>query len=539
MAAQSANVFTEISTQFQSFFQTLTLPKKMVLFASLAVVLIGMIAMVYFSQQTTWTPLVSGLSPQDTALITQKLDELQVEYVIQPGGGGVLVPATQLDQARLDIAASNLQMGGTVGFEIFDQNNIGATEFQQNVQYRRALEGELSRLISKIKSIRSAKVLLALPEKSLFIDQEKQATASVSLELDRERKMNPREVKTIMNLVSGAVPGLNVDSVRISDQFGNLYAKGGENEELSEIRNSNFAYQHALEKYLERKALTQLEKIAGEGHVEVRVSSKINFDTSEVEENLVDPDGSAILSEEVATEQATGSRSIPVGVPGVTSNSPEVKAGASEVANVSDVNKKTKRTNYVNSKRYIKKKTSAGAIKQLSVAVLLDNKQERVTNEEGVTKIVPKAWSPDEKEQITAIAKRSVGFDEARGDTIELTNIQFQAPLGEDERLKFEKKKSEREFWLNTMKYTAVAVILLVVIMVVIRPMVQKLSAKPEDLDLLMGLPTTIGELEGEELEIPTEKEVGIPPRDKIVELAKQDPLRTASLIRTWLRDKK
>jgi flagellar M-ring protein FliF len=542
MAEQTADTFvSDFQTQFFNFFQGLTTAKKIFLFTSLGAILIGLVSFVYFSQQVTWAPLISGVNQQDAGSIVRKLEELNIEYVLQPGGNTILVPESQVDKVRLDIASSGIQMGGIVGLEIFDESNFGATEFQQRIQYKRALEGELSRLITQIDMIATAKVNLALPEKSLFLDEEKHPTASVVVDVASNKRLTQREVTTIINLVSGSIPGMIPDDVRVADQSGALLSKGITDPDNAEIRNKNYYYQQLVEQRLQDKLLSQLEKITGPDRVEVRVSVNMDFDSSEITEELIDPDLSAILSEEVNTEDSTGSRSIPVGVPGVTSNSPEVRAGASEVANVSNVNKRAKRTNYVNSKRHISRIKSAGKILRMSVAVIIDGRYEYIRDDAGDVIGSPQytARTPEEIEMIEQIARQTVGFEAERGDTITVKNMKFSQPLVEQEKLKAHQRDATRKFIIDLIRFILVGVVIVLLIFMVIRPMVQKLSAKPEDLDLLMGLPTTIGELEGEELEIPTEKETGIPPRDKIIEIARQDPLKTATLIRNWLREKK
>ncbi len=541
MAEQTADIINDFQSQFQVFFQNLTTAKKIFLFSSLGAGLIGLLAFVFYSQQITWSPLAEGISQEDAGRIVGKLDELNIPYVLQPGGRGILVPAEQVDSVRLQIASSGLQIGGVVGLEIFENNNFGATEFQQKVQYKRALEGELSRLITKIKIIEDAKVSVAIPEKSLFIDDEKRSTASVVLKVIGGQRLSKKGVNTILNLVSGAIPGMAVDDVRVSDDTGKLLSKGLTDQDGSDIRDKNFGYQRLIEQQFERKLVTQLEKIVGKDRVEAKVTVTLDFDSSEIIEDLVDPDLTAILSEEVTSENSTGSRSIPVGVPGVTSNSPEVRAGASEIANVSDINKKLKRTNFVNSKRHIVRKKAAGEVVRMSISVLVDSEYSFARDEEGniIGEPIAKKWHPKQVEQMEKLSKETVGFDAKRGDTFTIQNFTFQKSLLEQEELKIRKQEATRKFIVELVRYLGVGVGLVFLIFVVIRPMVAKLSAKPEDLDLLMGLPTTIGELEGEELEIPTEKETGIPPRDKIIEIAKQDPLKTASLIRTWLREKK
>lgn len=542
MAEQAATRFLDdIQSQFQTFFQNLNLGKKIFLFASVGTVLLGLVAFVYFSQQVTWTVLVSGVNQQDAGRIVEKLKELNIEYQLQSGGSIILVPATEVDSVRLQVASSGLQIGGVVGLESFDKNDFGATEFQQKVRYKRALEGELTRLITKINIIDSAKISIAIPEKSLFLDQEKNPTASVVLEMSGSKRLSQKGIATILNLVSGAVPGMAPEDVRIADQDGVLLSKGAGENSTGDARDKNYAYQQIAEQRLEQKLLTQLESIAGKERVKAKVSLLLDFDSSEITEELVDPDLSAVLSEEVNSEKSTGSRSIPVGVPGVTSNSPEVRAGASEIANVADTDKKGKRVNYVNSKRHITKKKAVGNIIRMSIAILIDGRYEYKRDENGDVIGAPayEAWDPRDLTLIEQLAKQAVGFSEKRGDTITVKNIRFRKPLEEQEKLKQQKSEARYKFIGNLVRYFLVGLVLILMVFMVIRPMVQKLSAKPEDLDLLMGLPTTIGELEGEELEIPTEKDTGIPPRDKIIEIAKSDPLKTAALIRTWLREKK
>ncbi|NQU65759.1 MAG: flagellar M-ring protein FliF [SAR324 cluster bacterium] len=466
MAEQAVDLVTSFQVQFQNFFQSLNTSKKIFLFSALGSVLVGLFAFVYFSQQVTWSPLISGVTQQDAGNIVRKLEEMNIEYVLQPGGNTILVPAASVDKVRLEIASSGMQMGGIVGLEIFDENNFGATEFQQRIQHQRGLQGELSRLISQISSINSARVSLALPEKSLFIDDQKRPTASVVLEMANNQRISQKGVITILNLVSGAISGMLPEDVRVADQSGNLLSKGLTSQSNAELRDKNYFYQQQVEQRLQQKLVSQLEKITGKDRVEVRVALRMDFDSSEIEEDVVDPDGSAILSEEVNTENSAGSRSIPVGVPGVTSNSPEVRAGASEVANVSNINKKTKRTNFVNSRKHVKSIKSAGRILRMSTAVLLDGYYEYVRDESGevIGSPVYKPRGVEELGIIKQIAMQAVGFEASRGDTIEVRNMKFEKPLVEVEKLKQQQRETTRKFVIDLLRYVLVGVIIILLV---------------------------------------------------------------------------
>jgi flagellar M-ring protein FliF len=267
----------------------------------------------------------------------------------------------------------------------------------------------------------------------------------------------------------------------------------------------------------------------------------MTFDRVTMTEERFDPEGSVIRSEQVSSEESTGTRTIPVGIPGVTSNLPEQQAGASEVANVSQLNRATETRNFENSRLTRVSEPAVGKITHVSVSVLVDGKYRRLVDpESGQSTRQYQAWSTEELNHFNRLVRAAVGYDEKRGDHVEVVNMQFQAPLEEDISREIEETTRAREFMLDILRFTFLGVGLLALILFVIRPMVQRLSAKPEDLDLLMGLPATIGELEGEELEIPTTREAaGIPPRDKIMEMARTDPLATASMVRNWLREKR
>ena len=543
MAAETLSTASvrDVLGQFQAFFQSLSVAKKAILFAVLAIIVAGMSAMVYLANRETWTILYSNVSNEDAAVIKEKLDKAQIPVQIGPGGRSLLVPTGRADEARLALAREHLSLGGGLGFaDLFvGQSAIGETEFQQQVKYRMALEGELSRLVAKINNIRSAKVTLALPKKSVFIGEEQKPTASVVVDMAPGTQLDRNEVLTVVSLLANSVEGLAKENVAVVDNQGHLLSRGIGEDTSGLNFSDHFAFRRNVEQALEAKIVGQLESVVGENRVQARVSADLDFDKTNVKQEIYDPDTSVVRSEQVSTESSSGTRSIPVGVPGVTSNLPETQAGASEVANVSQLQRSTETRNYENSVKTLVSEPSLGKIKRLTVSVLIDGKYKPILDASG--RIVTRQyeeWTTAEKGDIEKLIKAAVGFDDKRGDTLEVVNLRFQRGSEEDVTRQVETTQRNREFFLDILRYTFLGVGLLALIVFVVRPMVQRLSAKPEDLDLLMGLPATIGELEGEELEIPTEKEPGMPPKEKILEIARQDPLATANLIRSWLREK-
>ena len=541
MAEESANSFRDITSQFQNFFNSLTTAKKIVLFSALAVVMLGMISLVYVASRQSWTPLYTGISNEDAAQIKEKLDQNQIPVLVGPGGRSILVPTGSADEARLTLARERVTLGGGLGFaDLFvGQTSIGETEFQQQVKFRIALEGELARLITKLKNVDSAKVTLALPKQSVFLREEEHPTASVVLTTASGKRLDRNQVSTISHLVANSVEALSQQDVVVVDSSGTMLSRPGDGQNIGNF-NDQFMFRRQLEEVLQTKILTQLEPVVGADRVRARVSADLSFDKITTREEIFDPDNSVVRSEQVSSENSTGTRSIPVGIPGVTANLPETQAGASEVANVSQLSRTNETRNFETTVKRVVNEPAIGKIKRLSVSVLIDGKYKPVTDDSGrVVTRQYEEWTTAEKQEIERLIKAAVGFSEKRGDVMEVINLRFRKAQEEDLTREIEQTARNRQFFLDILRFTFLGVGLLALIMFVIRPMVQRLSAKPEDLDLLMGLPATIGELEGEELEIPTEREVGIPPRDKIMEMARADPLSTASLIRAWLREKR
>jgi len=527
--------------QFQTFFQGLNVARRVAMFSVLALVLAGMATLVYLANRETWTPLYNNVSNEDAAVIKEKLDKSQIPVQIGPGGRSILVPTGSADEARLALARERVTLGGGLGFaDLFlGQSSLGETEFQQQVKYRMALEGELSRLVAKINNIRAAKVTLALPKKSVFLEQDQKPTASVVVDMTPGTQLGRNEVLTVVHLVANSVEGLQKEAVVVVDNQGHLLSRGISDEANGVNFSDHFAFRRSVEQALEAKIVSQLESVVGENRVQARVAADLDFDKTKLKQEIYDPDASVVRSEQVATESSAGTRSIPVGVPGVTSNLPETQAGASEVSNVSQLQRSTETRNYENSLKTVLSEPSLGKLKRLTVSVLIDGKYKPILDATGRTVTRQyEEWTTAEKQEIEKLIRAAVGFDEKRGDSLEVVNLRFTRGSEEDVSRQVEATQRNREFFLDILRYTFLGVGLIALILFVIRPMVQRLSAKPEDLDLLMGLPATIGELEGEELEIPTEKEVGIPPKEKILEIARQDPLATANTIRSWLKEK-
>ncbi|MCZ6841279.1 MAG: flagellar basal-body MS-ring/collar protein FliF, partial [SAR324 cluster bacterium] len=262
MAEETANNFRDIVAQFQNFFENLTIAKRVILFSVLAVVLIGMMSLIYVANRESWTPLFSGISVEDAAQVKEKLDQGQIPVLVGPGGRSILVPTGMADEARILLAKERVVLGGGLGFaDLFvGQSGIGETEFQQQVKFRIALEGELGRLINRLDNVKSVKVTLALPKKSVFLKDEDVPTASVVVEAAGGEKITRAQVDTIGHLVANAVEGLAKSDVVVADTSGKLLTRGGD--ELGGANFSDqFAFRRRMEESLQNKIITQLEPV--------------------------------------------------------------------------------------------------------------------------------------------------------------------------------------------------------------------------------------------------------------------------------------
>ncbi len=535
--AEQNSVLSDVRFQFQDFFGSLSLAKRISILAALGIILLGMITMIFLANRTSWAPLYSNLEPGDAATIVEKLKENQIPFLLAPGGRTIMVEPSRVDQTRLTMAKEKVLPGSGVGFlDLFSTPTLGETEFQQGVKFRVAQEGELARLISTINVVKSAKVSLAIPQKTLYSDNEEEPSAAIALNLT-SKGANKKQIETIVHLVASAVEGLTPRNVKLTDQKGNLLSREFEDNSAGGKMNENYSYKRRFEKELELNVVKQIEKIVGKDRVRVNVSATMRFDRRTIKEELIDPDQTSVVSEQLIDESSTGTRSIPVGPAGVTTNLPE--ATGREAATVSEFSKKNSTRNFESSRREVVMESAVGEVVRLSVSVLLDNRRSQIIDDSGNTMgRTNTPWTEEEKETIVGLVKAAMGYNETRGDSVFVGNMPFEAAIEEDEASEIEATKVRNKFILDVVRYVALGSAILALIMFVIRPMVKKLSSKPADLDLLMGMPATIGELEGEELEIPTERESGIPPRDKILEIAKQDPLKTSALIHTWLRER-
>jgi flagellar M-ring protein FliF len=377
----------------------------------LALVTIAVAAgLMIWAQMPDYTTLYTGLNEQDAGAVVTKLKDSKVDYKLGDGGTSILVPSAQVAQTRLDLASAGLPNGGTTGFELFDKTNFGMTDFTQRLNYQRALEGELTRTIQSLTEVDSARVHIVTPEPSIYSDDQQAATASVVLKLKSGSQLSQKQIKGVAHLVAGAVEGLKPENMTIVDTNGNILSDGvasadGMNLELT---GSQMELQNQFEKNTAQSVQALLDRVLGPSKSAVRVSAQLDWDTYQANNETYNPNKgqSQVLSSHTITE-TSGTAGGAAGIPGVDSNIPGYQQTVTNT-NTSGYARQETTNNYEVSKITETISRAPGAVKKLSVAVILDSQvsQQQLTNL---------------KQAISA----AVGVDSVRGDTLTITSMPF------------------------------------------------------------------------------------------------------------------
>jgi len=435
------------------------------------VMLLGLIAwLAWYSLRTDWRTLYGNLEPEDARQTGLILTQAQIPFETTPDGTGILVPYPQLDKARLATAAKGSLKSGRLGFEIFDKPNWVGSEFDEQVNYQRALEGELEHTVGSLSDITSARVHLVMPHDSLFRDQERPAKASVVIKL-RHRTLAEGEPDAIRNLVSSAVDGLTPDRVVLVDAAGNM-PLGPKTEEAMRL---------SAEQILEEKLIATLEPVTGPGNV--RASVTLDYDPSATEETQerYDPDQTVTLSMQ-RSEQTTGGQQVAAGVPGTASNAPNSQSlPVYPQQTTQPQTAKTESGTYGASKTIRHMIENPGRVRRLTAAIVVNDRMAQ-----GATKGKAPQWqqrSPDEIRNLTALAQAAVGFDNTRGDMLTVQDLAFDENRAVQPVTALGQLREQAEKSPLLTKYAAILLALLVILFFGVQPALRRArppkSAKP------------------------------------------------------------
>ncbi|WP_034293291.1 flagellar basal-body MS-ring/collar protein FliF [Herbaspirillum sp. RV1423] len=544
--------------------------RRVLLMVAAAAVVALMIGIWMWSQKTEYRVLFSNFSDRDGGAIVASLQQMNVPYKYSEGGTAILVPETMVHDARLKLAAQGLPKGGNVGFELMENQKLGVSQFLEQVNFQRALEGELARSIQSLSAVQAARVHLALPKASVFVRDQQKPTASVILSLYPGRMLDAQQVSAIVHLVASSVPELSPKSVTIVDQNGNLLSDTTK-QPANGLDPTQLKYVQDLQQDIVKRVESIIAPIVGNGNVRAEATADVDFSRSEQAAETYKPnqtpDTAAVRSKQ-SSESQNGNSSTS-GIPGALTNQPPAPAtapivnppvagaagaagaagqAATQPTTSTGTSHKDATINYEVDKtvRYVQQ--PMGGVKRLTVAVVVNYK--RTIDQTG--KIVMKPLTEAERNQISDLVKEAMGFNKDRGDSLNVVNTQFSSEL--EPELPLWKQPDMIQMAKEIGKYVLLAAVLLYLYFGVLRPIIWKITGREEreakaraEAEAAAAAaaaaamydpdnPDAIVELspEAAELDARAEYKQNL---ETVKLLAKSDPKLVASIVKAWVNN--
>lgn len=541
-------------------FKALPNRTRLALMIAVPAAVAAMVGLMIWAQQPDYKVLFSGLSDRDGGAVVAALNQMQIPNRVGDGGASIQVPSDKVHEVRLRLAQQGLPKGGTVGFETMDNPKYGLTQFQEQLHFQRALEGELSRSIMSLSAVQTARVHLAVPKQTVFIREQQKPTASVVVTLHPGRTLDRQQLQGIVHLVASSVPDLAPKSVSVVDQHGALLTGSGVTE-ANGLDANQMAYLNQLEANYVKRITDILTPLVGGENIKAQVNIDVDFSqveqTSETYKPNQNKDQQAIRSQQTSEQQQSGG-STAAGVPGSLTNQPPGGGTAPinptapgqpptnpQAANASATtqtgpssSRRDATINYEVDKTVSHAKLPTGTIRRLSAAIVVNHrlagpsKDPRVQTKPGATE----ALSDDELKRITALAKEAIGFSDKRGDSINVVNAPFtkgQTP-------------EETPMWQDpTMislagqlgKWLVVLLLGSLLVFGVLRPLLRQLNPPPSPLGIK---PDEVDETDDDDDDAAAKVDINPSARrkealDQARKLAKTEPKMVASVVRNWV----
>ncbi len=405
--------------------------RQLGLLVGVAAAVAAAVWLVMWSQGPNYSLLYGQLTDRDAGAVVEALTAAGIDNKLEAATGAVMVPADKLHEARLKLAAQGLPEGDGLGIEMVrQQEGFGTSQFMETARYQLALETELARTIVKVQGVQSARVHLALPKQSVFVRDRRSASASVMLQLFPGRRLDPGQVSAIVHLVASSVPELEPPQVTVVDQNGTLLSAPRGNDDLAATARQ-LEYQRQLEEGYERRIEELLTPIVGAGRVRTGVTADIDFTIAERTSEDFDPAQQIVRSEQTSSDQRPAG-DMALGIPGALSNQPpqtsaappaaeQQPAATGEPAQVASSSRATR--NYEIGRTISHVRQPSGSVRRLTVAVIVDNKP----SPDGAGEAAAQAYSQEELDRLTSLVRDAVGYDEARGDRVQVVNTGFTA----------------------------------------------------------------------------------------------------------------
>ncbi len=521
--------------------------------ATLAIGLLALLAVVLalsmWSSQGDYKVLYANLSDKDGGAIIAQLSQMNVPYRHADGGAAILVPSSQVHDARLKLASAGLPKGSVVGFELTDTARFGLTQFGERLNFQRGLEGELTRSITALAAVQGARVHLALPNQNGFFREQQKPSASVLLTLHPGRTLDRAQVAGIVHLVASSVAELSPKAVSVLDQTGALLSGPSDAVATSGLDAQQLQYVSQVEQGYAKRIVDLLEPVVGRDNLRASVAAEIDFSQTESTSELFKPNQGEAAEKAVRSQQSTevsgGAAVAATGVPGAASNQPPQVATAPIVGSAAPLQsaqlggagggsgRRDSTINYEVDKTVRVTRNATGNVKRLNAAVVVNNRS--VTDAKGKTTTQP--LNPDELEKLTALVRESVGFNQERGDSVKVVNAPFRREVPAEIELPLW-KQPELIDWVRTLAVPgALAAVALLVMLGLVRPAL-KAAREPS----VRG--KTLNAVVQDEESLPPLSGGGLPvleaPRstaqlDQARHIAQQNPAAVAGIVRDWV----
>lgn len=527
-----------MSTSYRDFIRfvaALPLAKKISIAAVILMVIAGFGVMFYLANQDNYQVLYSGLASDDAGAIVTRLKEQNIPYKITSGGSGIMVPEQSVYETRLALAADGLPGGGTVGFELFDNPDFRTTNFVQQLNYRRALQGELARTIMNFDEVKKAAVFLAIPKESLFVEDEKKPSASIQLDLNQS--LSRIKVESIVRLVANGVEGLDSSRVSVVDTRGRVIFKGnaGEAGEMAGMGGTLLEYKKNIEKEITDNVQSMLEQVVGPGNAIVRVSAEIDTSEMVVSEEEYDPTVVVVRSnkllEETIKEGNNDDAMAGVGDEPVANQRAGILPAGVGNAGKSKVSKNAT-TNYEINKINRRVVRPAGTIQRLSVAAVIDGEYRTVTRNDGTTsrEYVPR--SAEALKTFEALVRNAMGFNEDREDQVSVQSVPFKTGAAVEDMTMVDMEQPVISRFLEQYGKMIFNLILIVcAFFLVVRPLIKSVK----DIGTQAGDGKNALPPGDESVKQISESEETRNPRQRVAELSAREPERAAAVVRSWI----
>lgn len=509
-----------------------------------------------WSSSPNYSILFTNLSDRDGGAVIAQLAQMNVPYR-NADGGTILVPADKVHEARLKLASQGLPKGSIVGFEILESQKFGLTQFQEQLNYQRGLEGELARSIQSLAPVASARVHLALPKNSGFLRDHQAPTASVLVQLHPGRTLDRAQVAGIVHLVASSVPELTTKNVSVVDQHGSLLASQSEGQ--GALDGEQLDYVSQIETATIKRIEDILEPVVGRANARAQVTADVDFSNVEQMDESYRPnqgaDTKAAIRSQQSTENTQTGSSGPQGVPGALSNQPPVPptapingqatAASQPPAAPGSSQHREQVTNFEVDKNVRHTKTASGEIRRLTAAVVINNKPAAApppaaagaatrAGNAAASAAASVAWSPKEMENIQALVREAMGFNEKRGDSLNVVNVAFsQLELPPAEPTPAWQQPEAIGLAKELGKAVLFLTLTLILVFGIVRPALKAISSQPVVVSSYSQSPAALEPAPSPRAELQSSQ------LDQMRQLARSDPATVANVVKAWVGDAK